>query len=581
MRLHTHVFKLCLAAILVSLILAACTGVAPGPAEPSETAPLATPQVQISPQAPTSAASTTGGPKSVTLLYTRPVENFNPLYTSLQVNDRWFSAITLQIWNAWAWDFDEQNNAIPVLVTEIPSLENGGLSADGRVITMRLRDDIVWSDGQPITSTDFRFTFQMAVTPSNTVVSSIPYNLISSLDTPDERTVVITFNQPYIPWLGNLWHGLLPSHILQPVFDSAGTLDNADWNTAPTVGCGPFVFSERTDDGALRFVANERYWAGKPNIEELSIQFVADSAAQAAALTSGQGDLGPRLSFPDVPALQSAGLVIQKVFSGYNEGLFYFMHPFEGHPALQDARVRQAIALSIDRQALIREVLLEQTAPAATYWDNTPYIDPSIQPWGYDPEGARRLLDEAGWVDSDGDGVREKEGVILTLSYGTTDSPVRLDVQARVVRLLEQVGIRLEPSSYDTATFFQDYGLGGPAATGQLDIFQYAPTTNPGDPHTTDFLCGEIPSDDNPSGTNWSFYCDQELEALFQQELTQIDFVQRQQTFHQISKMIFERLYFVGLWQEPDLWALRSRLLNVRLSGPTPFFNIKEWDLSE
>jgi len=579
MRLYPQLHKLFLAALLFSIALAACSGNTP--AELSATVPLASPQVQITSQVSPTAPAGISGPKSITLLYTRTIDNLNPLYSSLQVNDQWFSAITLQIWNAWAWDFDEQNNSIPVLVKEIPSLQNGGISSDGRVITMQLRDDIVWSDGQPITSADFRFTFQMAVNPNNSVATSIPYNLITSLDTPDERTVVITFSQPYIPWLGNLWHGLLPSHILQPVFDTAGTLDNAEWNTAPTVGCGPYVFSERLEGESIRFVANDRYWAGRPKIDEVTIRFMADNAEQTAALSSGQGDLGLRIAYPDVPSLQTVGLIIQKVFSGYNEGLFFYMHPFEGHPALQDARVRQAIAQSIDRPTLIREVLLDQTAPAATYWDNTPYIDPGVQPWAFDPERARGLLDEAGWVDANGDGVREKGDVNLEFTYGTTTSPVRLDAQTKMVAQLAQVGIRLEPSSYDTETFFQDYAEGGPAATGQLDIFQYAPTTNPGDPHTTDFLCGEIPSEEVPTGTNWSYYCDQELDALFQLELTQIDFNQRQQTFHQISKMIFDRLYFVGLWQEPDLWAMRSRLANVRLSGPTPFFNIMEWDLTE
>ena len=194
MHLQPKVHKLFLVAFLFSLALAACSGNTP--AEPGATAPLASPQVQITSQVSTTTPASLSGPKSITLLYTRTFDNLNPLYTSLQVNDQWFSAITLQIWNAWAWDFDEQNNAIPVLVKEIPSLQNGGISSDGRVITMHLRDDIVWSDGQPITSADFRFTFQMAVNANNTVVTAVPYNLISSLDTPDERTVVITFNQP-------------------------------------------------------------------------------------------------------------------------------------------------------------------------------------------------------------------------------------------------------------------------------------------------------------------------------------------------------------------------------------------------
>ena len=94
-------------------------------------------------------------------------------------------------------------------------------------------------------------------------------------------------------------------------------------------------------------------------------------------------------------------------------------------------------------------------------------------------------------------------------------------------------------------------------------------------------MCGEIPLDEFPTGPKRTFFWDQELDQLFQLELTQIDFNQRQQTFQQISKMIYEKLYFVGLCQAPDLWAIRPRLSNVHLSGATPFYNIEEWDVTE
>ena len=96
-----------------------------------------------------------------------------------------------------------------------------------------------------------------------------------------------------------------------------------------------------------------------------------------------------------------------------------------------------------------------------------------------------------------------------------------------------------------------------------------------------DWLCSEIPSDESPSGTNWSYLCDEELDRLFKLQATQVDFEERQETFYQITQLIFEEAYWVGLWQDPDLFGISERLQNVKISGATPFFNIWEWDLQQ
>ena len=120
----------------------------------------------------------------------------------------WFSTITDQLWNCWAWNFDDKNNPVPVLVTEMPSTENGGISADGKTITLKLRNDITWSDGTPITADDFIFTYQMIVNPKNTVYTTNPYDKIDTVTAPDPQTVVIKFKEPYAPWMGSLWKGI-------------------------------------------------------------------------------------------------------------------------------------------------------------------------------------------------------------------------------------------------------------------------------------------------------------------------------------------------------------------------------------
>ncbi|MFU8771778.1 MAG: ABC transporter substrate-binding protein, partial [Anaerolineales bacterium] len=512
--------------------------------------------------------------KLVRLIFTQEFDYLNPIYTNM-----WFSAITQQIWNAWAWDFDVDNNPRPILVSEIPSLDNGGISPDGTVITLTLRDNIVWSDGAPITSDDFRFTYEMIVDPNNTVASTYPYDLIASLETPDALTVVTTFEEPFAPWVGALWNEILPAHILRPVYEAEGTIDTAAWNWEPTVGAGPFVFAEWESGSFARFVANDNYWLGRPKIDEVFIRFVPDDASQVAALLAGDGDLGTFISYSDIGALEDAGLDIFSVPSGYNELLFFYLQPENAHPALLDVRVRQAIALAFDRFAINEDLLLGLTEPAVSYWDNTPYVDPSLSPWPYDPERARQLLDEAGWIDTNGDGVRDKDGVELVLTYGTTTRQIRQDTQAVAQQQLAEVGIQVELYNYDPDIYFSGYGEGGPAATGQLDLFQYSTTTNYPDPDTADYLCSEIPTDESPAGVNWAALCDEELDRLFRLQATQVDFEARQQTYWEMSRIMYEQVYILGVWRDPDIWAVNERVLNVELSGATPFFNILEWDL--
>jgi peptide/nickel transport system substrate-binding protein len=557
--------------LAIALVFSACATTTPQPEQPVVEVPAEEPAAP-----PEEPAEPSAAPKVATFIFTQEFDSLSPLYTNM-----WFSAITFQIWNAHAWDFDEENNPVPVLVTEIPSMDDGSISEDGRVITMKLRPDLVWSDGTPLTAEDFIFTYEMYIDPANSVASSYPYDTIASIEAPDPQTVVMTFEEPLASWLGTLWKGVIPAHVLRPVYEAEGTINNAEWNFAPTVGCGPFVFDSWESGSFARFVANDNYWLGRPKLDEIFIRFVPDDASQIAALVAGDGDLGTFFAYSDVPTLEEAGVKVLNSFSGYNEGWYYSFHPEKGHPALKERNVRQALALAFDRFSLNRDLLLGLTVPAATDWDNMPYVDPTIEPWPYDPERAKELLDEAGWIDSNGDGTRDKDGVELVLKYGTTTREIRRDTQAVVQQQLAEVGVKVELFNYDSDIYFGGYEEGGPAATGELDIFQYSGTPNFPDPDIAEWLCSEIPSDESPAGTNWMYLCDEELDRLFKLQATQVDFEERQQTFYQITRRIFEEAYWVGIWQDPDLFGISERLTNVKISGATPFFNIMEWDLQE
>jgi peptide/nickel transport system substrate-binding protein len=554
---------LILSLLVVSVMLMSCAAPAAPVAPPAESGESA------------KSVTSEGAAKIATLIFTQEFDTLNPIYTNM-----WFSSITRQIWNADAWAFDENNEAFPRLAVEMPSADNGGISEDGRTITVRLRDDAIWSDGTPVTAADFLFTYEMITSPANAVNAVSPYDKIATIEAPDEHTVVTTFAEPFAPWQATLWFGILPAHILQPVFDAEGTLDAAEWNLAPTVSAGPYLFAEWESGSYARFVRNENYWGERPNIDEIFIRFVPDDASQVAALQAGDGDLGAFISYADVPTLQNAGVQILSVPSGYNEG-WYFYFGENAHPAVHDLKVRQALVLAFDRFSLVADLLLGLTEPAATIWDNSPFVDPTIVPYPYDPERANQLLDEAGWVDSNGDGTRDKDGVELVLKYGTTTREIRTDTQAIVQQQLAEVGVGVELLTYDSSLFFSGYADGGPMATGQLDFGEWSTVANFPDPDSFDFLCSEIPSDESPGGTNWSALCDEELDALFQLQATQVDFEARQQTFYQITRHIYDNVYWMGIWQDPDIWAVSSRLTNVKVSGATPFSKIGEWDIVE
>jgi peptide/nickel transport system substrate-binding protein len=566
--------------VALSLILSACGGGQVATEAPAAPAASEAPAATAAP-AETAAPASPAERKVVTLIWTQEFDTLNPLYTNM-----WFVSVLYPVYMCQAWWYDENNDPIPNLVAEIPSTENGGISEDGRTITLKLRDDIVWSDGTPITSADFKFTYDMEMADGNAVASRSPYDLLESLETPDDRTVVATFSQPYAPWLSSLFAGsagisIVPAHILQPVFDSEGTIDNADWNKAPTVGCGPFVFDEWQSGSFARFVANDNFWLGRPKLDELFFRFVPDDASMIAALVAGDGDVGTFFAYSDLPQLEDAGITIMNSFSGYNEGWYINMHPEKGNPALKDVKVRQALAYAFNREKLVQDLLLGRTDVAATDYDRSPWVDPSITPYPYDPEKAKSLLAEAGWTDTNGDGTVDKDGVELVLKYGTTSREVRQNTQAVAQQDLAAVGIGTDLQSFDADLFFSSYAEDGPSANFSLDIIEYSDSPNFPDPDSSVWRCAEVPSDENPAGVNTTGLCDQTLEDMFVKQETQVDFAERQQTFYQITKYIYDNAYWIGLWQDPDLFGFSNRMTNVKLSGATAFFNVAEWDVTK
>jgi peptide/nickel transport system substrate-binding protein len=558
--------------VIGSLFLSACSTTQ----ATQTTAPVeATQAPQVQPTEAPSEAPTQAAKKVATFIWTQEFDSLNPYYTNM-----WFSQVTQQLWSCWAWNYDENGSPLPNLVKEMPTTENGGISADGKTITLKLRDDLKWSDNEKLTSKDFLFTYNMVMNDANTVNTRNPYDKMVSVSAPDDLTVIVLFKDVFVPWLA-MFQGILPEHVLQPVFDAAGNINSADWNRAPTVGCGPYNFDSWESGTGARFVVNPNYWLETPKIDEVYFKFVPDDATQVADLRNKDGDLGTFIVPEDYAALEGVGYKVILVPSNYNEG-FYFQFSENAHPAIKDLNVRLAIAYGTNRPKLVNDLLLGKNGVASTYWDLTPWVDPSLKPYPYDPEKAKQLLDEAGWVDSNGNGTRDKDGVELVLKYGTTIREIRQDTQAVIQQDLKNIGIGTDLSSFEKDVFFNDLSLNGPCTNGDLDICEYSTSPfSPPDPDSPEYLCSEIPTDEKPSGLNWYHICDEELDRLMQLQATQVDFPSRQKTFQELTKLVYDKVYWLGLWQDPDSWAIGSRLNGVKISGTTPFFNIIEWDLAE
>ncbi|NJL94233.1 MAG: peptide ABC transporter substrate-binding protein [Anaerolineae bacterium] len=514
--------------------------------------------------------------KAVTIAYTQELDTLNPMYSVM-----FFVGTTRDLYLLGAWTFDDELQPTPRLVTEIPSQENGGLNEDGTVLTMTLRNDIFWSDGEPITSADFVFTYEMIMADGNAPVTRFPYeDFVTSVEAPDDQTVVVNFREPFAPWLSTIFTYVLPEHVLAPVFEAEGTIDNAEWNRAPSVSSGPFMFDEWEVGSFIRFVRNENYFLGTPNLEVVVVQFIPDDVSYVLAIANEDVDIGTFFGYSDIEQIEEfGGNVVETLPSGFNEAWFFNVNPATAHPAMLDIRVRQALAMGFNRQQITEDLLLGRTYPADSYWENTPYESPNAQAPAYDPEMAAQLLDETGWVDSDGDGIRDMDGEPLSLRYITNTRAIRGEVQVVAQQQLGDLGVELLLEQYPSDVYFNGYAQEGPMARGQYDIAQLSTAPSFPDPNTSRFLCSEIPSDEQPAGGNWYGLCVEELDALFTQQAAAVDFNERVAVFHQIDDLLNEQFVWVSIWHDPDLWSYNVRIQNIALNGVTPFWNAHEWDV--
>ena len=432
--------------------------------------------------------------------------------------------------------FDANGVLIPKLVTEIPTVANGGISADLTTITWKLIPGLLWSDGTPLTSADVVFTANYCLDPAGGCASLSKFDGIKTVEAVDATTVKVTFTAPK-PNPFNAFVGFQAPIIQQAQYAAcigAAAPTCTDQNSMP-IGTGPFMVTGFTVNDTVSMAANPNYRdPAKPAFATAMIKGGGDAEGSArAVMETGEFDYAWNTQIPpDSQAAMTAagkgkfvvafGTLVERLEMNLTDPSADLpegerstsKHP---HPILSDIKVRQALSMAIDR-TILRDVGYgaggEPTCnivpnPPAFVSDNTGCLTQDI-------EGAKALLEEAGWKVG-ADGIREKDGKKLHLLYQSTVNPIRQDFQALIKDWWSEIGVDTELKAIDPGVFFG--GDAGSPDTFQkfyADVEMYANNFDGTDPESylAQYLCIKAPSPDNQwQGENMNRYCDPAYDA--------------------------------------------------------------------
>ena len=349
--------------------------------------------------------------------------------------------------------YDENEELVPALASEVPSVENGGISEDGTTYTIKLREDITWQDGEVFNAEDVVFTFNVI---SNPDYSALYPQTFASVESLDEFTVVATFANTDVTFLTDLAEmPVLPEHILKDVTDWT----NIDYFSNPYPGTGPFVFSSWERGSHIVFEKNENYYAGGPKLDKIFMRFISNPDATLTAVESGEVDMTFTIIGEHVPLYQNLNNV--EVYETPSYSAFFVIFNVR-NPLLKDVTTRKALNYAVDREGILNTVV---KGLGTLKWSPIPnpswaWVDVTTK-YPYDVEKAKSLLEEAGWMDEDGDGIREAHGVegiedgtlfAWTLNNITGETE-RLQVCQILQEQWKEIGAEVEINTTDVSNY--------------------------------------------------------------------------------------------------------------------------------
>jgi peptide/nickel transport system substrate-binding protein len=481
-----------------------------------------------------------------------------------------------------AWDRD--GNLVPILAAEIPSRANGGLAADGRTVTWKLKRGVTWHDGQPFTADDVVFNWQYATDPATAAVTSGTYQGVQRLERVDAHTVRVLFERPTPFWPGGFCSVPIIARHLFAAFSGAKSRE-APANLRP-VGTGPYRFVEFRPGDTLVGELNPNYHLpNRPHFDRIEIKGGGDAVSAArAVLQTGEFDYAWNLQVEDEVltrleaggrgsvAIQPSGSIehIQlNAADPWTEVEGERAHPKSRHPIFSDAAVREALALLVDR-ASIQRFIYGRTGEATPNYLNNPvrFRSPNRQ-MTFSLERANALLDGAGWVRGRG-GMRAKGGQPLKLVFTTSINAPRQKVQQVLKQACQRAGIDLELKQVQGSVFFSS-DVANPDTYGKFwsDLQMYTQSQGRPDPERLmqTFITAEVASRENKwLGRNRGRWQDAEYDRLFAAAEFELDPAKRAALFIAMNDRLCNSHFVIPLVQRPLVAAVASKL-RAPLSG--------------
>ena len=467
---------------------------------------------------------------------------------------------------------DEKMNIVPVLASEIPTLGNGGvvLRKDGGMdVTWRLRPGIAWHDGKPFTSADVKFTVDAINSPDYNPESTDGFDRITSVDTPDPLTAIIHYKERYAPYQLQFVRGALPKHVLE-----GQDIDRATAYNRSPLGTGPYRVVEWKTGEYILLERVPNYWRGSeyPKIRHIQFKFIPNTTTRVNQLASGEAHVVALVPWDKYRELAtSPQLTIHRMVANSYEHITLNQRQVQ---AFRDVRVRRALTHAIDRE-LIARTILDALAPVvhgAIQPVSWAYTD-SLRHYPFDVERAKGLLEEAGWKDTNGDGIREQGGKPFAFTLLTQAGfAIRESVSQAVQRQLRDVGVDMKIQLVDgtaiSSLWFE----------GKFDAMLHW-WHMPADPELTLFFASDRTP---PAGRNINFVADRALDALLYASDREIDQPKRRALLVRAQQMLAELAPEIPLYNVTRLDGVPKSLRGFK-GNPTNsgvFWNVWEWDVA-
>ncbi|MET4128819.1 peptide ABC transporter substrate-binding protein [Roseovarius sp. MBR-6] len=498
--------------------------------------------------------------------------------------------------------YNTKGEMVPYLAEEIPTVENGGVAEDLTSITWKIKPGITWSDGTPFTATDVKFTAEYCMHPEGGCAQLGKYEGVESVEVIDDLTVKVNFSQPtpvpYGPFMGGQAPIIQAAQFAECL--GARAQECTDANFAP-IGTVPFKVDEFRPNDVISLSANPNYRdPAKPRFATMTFKGGGDAtAAGRAVLETGEFDYAWNLQLaPDVIAnMEAAGKgVAMSAFGTLVERIEMNLtdpspdlpegeratakHP---HPFLTDMRVRKALSMAIDRELLTeigygkagRPTCNLVPAPEIFASDNTECLTQDI-------EGAKALLEEAGWTVGAG-GIREKDGKKLSILYQTSTNAVRQDFQALIKQWWQEIGIETELRNISASVFFgSDPGSPDTFPKFYADVEMYANNFDGTDPQSylAGYTCNKAPRPETQwQGENINRFCDPAYDALVKELGRTAALEERAEIAKKLNDMLTKDSYtIVPLVDRGRVSARSNTLGGVELNTwDTELWNAADW----